>query len=113
MPRVPLVEYPALNLLRILTLGGITGLSTVAICLVAADRVTHSSFPAPPAMTIAQGAVKGAAPEPETTGTVTQGAEAPEPKAARMLDGFDTERLNALMRGETPPAPAKPASRKR
>ena len=95
-----------MRILRSLILGGITVLSTAAICFVAADRVAHSSFPAPPTMTIAKAIPQAV--EPETTGTVTQGAEIVEPKRARTLEGFDTERLNALMRGEVLPAPAKP-----
>jgi len=100
------------RILRHLTLGGITVLSTVVICFVAADRVTHTTLPAPAPAIVAQAAPTVA--EPQTTGTVTQSADLPE-KAARRLDGFDTERLNALMRGELPPppAPVKTAARKR
>lgn len=101
----------SLSILRTIVLGGTIGLSTVVICLVAADRVAHTSFPAPPTMTVAQVPL----PEPETTGTVMQGAETPEPKAPPMPGGFDTERLNALMRGEMPPPPVRvqAAARKR
>lgn len=111
-----------MRILRPLILGGIIVLSTAVIGFVSVDRVSHSSFPAPPRMTIARGAVPPAA-EPETTGTLTQGTiiqgtiiqgtiiqgmEPREPRQARTLDGFDTERLNALMRGEVLPVPPKP-----
>lgn len=92
-----------MRILRPFFLGGITLLSTVAICFVAADRIAHTSFRAPATATIARMDVP--VQEPQTTGTVVQGLETPEPKAAS-LDGFDTERLNALMRGEVLPAPA-------
>lgn len=94
------------SLLRSLVVAGTVGLSTMVVCFVAADRLAHTTFRAPPSMTIAQ----APAAEPETTGTVTQQAEMPEAKA-RPMSGFDTERLNALMRGEMPPPPAP--SRKR
>ena len=106
-------EYPALSILRVITLGGIIGLSTAVVCFVAADRVAHTAFPVPPAMTIASLPL----PEPETTGTLTQEPAASDTKPARAVSGFDTERLNALMRGEMPPppppVPVKTAARKR
>ncbi len=99
-----------LSIPRNITLGAVTVLSTVAVCFVVVDRVTHMAFPAPHTAHIAK-----APPviEPDTTGTVTQGADIPEGKTARGLDGFDTERLNALMRGELPPAPVKIVARRR
>jgi hypothetical protein len=96
-----------MGILRPLVLAGIVGASTLVIGFVAADRLSHTRFQAPPTLTIAKAPVA----EPETTGTVTQTAEAPEAKPARAMSGFDTERLNALMRGETLPAPA-PARRR-
>jgi hypothetical protein len=100
-----------LGILRPLVLAGIVGASTLVIGFVAADRLAHSRFQAPPTMTVAKAPI--AAADPETTGTVTQSAEAPEAKPARGMSGFDTERLNALMRGEMPPPPAPAAARRR
>lgn len=90
-----------MRILRSLVLAGTVGLSTLVTGFVAADRLAHTTFRAPPATTVAKAA------EPETTGTVVQTAEAPAAKPARAMGGFDTERLNALMRGEMPPAPAR------
>ena len=97
-----------MSILRSIAFGGTIGLSTVVICFVAADRVAHTSFPAPPVMTIAQ----APAPEPETTGTVMQSEDMADAKPAA-LAGFDSERLNALMRGEMPPPPAPTPPRRR
>jgi hypothetical protein len=72
---------------------------------VSADRIAHQAVAAAPAPTIARAAP--VLPDPVTTGTVTQGPAAPESGRERMLTGFDTERLNALMRGETFPAPSR------
>ncbi|MBB3902926.1 hypothetical protein [Methylobacterium brachythecii] len=96
-----------MGILRPLVLAGITGVSTLVIGFVAADRLAHTRFQAPPSLTIAQAPL----PEPATTGTIVQNAEAPETKPVRAMSGFDTERLNALMRGEMPPAPAAPRRR--
>ncbi len=96
-----------MRILRSLVLAGTVGLSTLVTGFVAADRLAHTRFQAPPSMTIAQ----APATEPQTTGTVVQTAEAPAGKPVRAMGGFDTERLNALMRGETLPAP--PVARKR
>ncbi|GJE55904.1 MULTISPECIES: hypothetical protein [Methylobacterium] len=92
-----------MRILRSLVLAGTVGLSTLVTGFVAADRLAHTTFRAPPATTVA----KAPATEPETTGTVVQTAEAPAAKPARAMGGFDTERLNALMRGEMPPAPTR------
>ncbi|GEP11493.1 hypothetical protein [Methylobacterium gnaphalii] len=99
----------ALGILRSLVLAGIVGASTLVIGFVAADRLSHTRFQAPPTLTIAKAPVI----DPEITGTVIQTAEAPEAKPARAMSGFDTERLNALMRGEMPPPPAPAPSRRR
>ncbi len=92
-----------MSILRTLVFGTITGLGTLSVVLVSADRLTHPAFAAVPAPALVRAAP--VLPEPTTTGTVTQG---PAREAAKggMLTGFDTERLNALMRGETVPAPA-------
>lgn len=93
-----------MSILRVITFGTITGLGTLSVVLVSADRLMHQAVAAVPAPTIARAA--SILPDPVTTGTVTQGPAA-ETKKERMLTGFDTERLNALMRGETPAAPAR------
>ncbi|GEO98121.1 hypothetical protein [Methylobacterium haplocladii] len=98
-----------MRILRPLVLAGIVGLSSLVTGFVAVDRLAHTTFRAPPEMTIA----KARTTDPETTGTVVQTAEAPAMKPARTIGGFDTERLNALMRGEMPPAPAAAPARKR
>lgn len=93
-----------MSILRVITFGTITGLGTLSVVLVSADRLMHQAVAAVPAPTIARAAP--ILPDPVTTGTVTQGPAA-ETKKKRMLTGFDTERLNALMRGETPAASAR------
>jgi len=89
------------SILRVIAFGTVTGLGTLSVVLVSADRLMHQAVAAVPAPTIAR--IAPVLPDPATTGTVTQGP-ATESKKERMLTGFDTERLNALMRGETPPA---------
>lgn len=94
-----------MSILRVIAFGTITGFGTLSVVLVSADRLTHRAVAAAPAPTIARAAP--VLPDPATTGTVTQGPAAPDSAKERMLTGFDTERLNALMRGETFPAPAR------
>lgn len=97
----------SVSLSRILGLCGVIGLSTCTIVFVAADRLAQTWSAPEPAPVVAEAPpVAPAAPEPETTGTVTQGPAPPETKP-RAMSGFDTERLNALMRGESLPLPAK------
>ncbi|WP_232628921.1 hypothetical protein [Methylobacterium sp. Leaf118] len=103
-----------MSLLRVLAFGTITGLGSLSVALVSADRLAHTA--APPAAPSLRAAIPSA-PEPTTTGsvsagpvkagTVTQGPATPEPPKGRMVSGFDTERLNALMRGEAAPAARK------
>ncbi|WP_375274607.1 hypothetical protein [Methylorubrum thiocyanatum] len=93
-----------MSILRVITFATVTGLGTLSVVLVSADRLMHQAVAAVPAPTIARAAP--ILPDPVTTGTVMQGPAA-ESKKERMLTGFDTERLNALMRGETVPAPAR------
>lgn len=93
-----------MSILRVIAFGTVTGLGTLSVVLVSADRLMHQAVAAVPMPTIARAAP--VLPDPATTGTVTQGPAA-EPKKERMLSGFDTERLNALMRGEIVPAPAR------
>ncbi|GJE29017.1 hypothetical protein [Methylobacterium organophilum] len=93
-----------MGILRFIAFGATMGLSTLVVCFVSADRLAHSPSPAvagAPVPRLAQ----AAAPLPEAT--VTQTAEVRAP--AKAMGGFDTERLNALMRGEGLPA----AGRKR
>lgn len=100
-----------MSLLRVLAFGTITGLGSLSVALVSADRLAHAAIPTaapslraavPPPEPATTGSVGAAA---SKAGTVTQGPAAPEPPKGRMVSGFDTERLNALMRGETiPPA---------
>jgi len=93
-----------LSILRILAFGTTVAFSTLAVCFVSADRLAHSGYrPAPPALPVIAAAP---AVEPAVTGTIVQGEPAPAPPA-RAMTGFDTERLNALMRGESLPAPAR------
>lgn len=95
----------SVSLLRVIGLCAVIGASTWTIGFVAADRLAQTR-PAPePTAYVAKAAPVKAAPEPETTGTVTQGP-APVDIKPRAMSGFDTERLNALMRGESLP-PAK------
>ncbi|MBD8908786.1 hypothetical protein [Methylorubrum zatmanii] len=95
-----------MSILRVIAFGTVTGLGTLTVALVSADRLMHPAVAAASAPTIAR--VKAPVlPDPVTTGTVTQGPAAPDSSKGRMLTGFDTERLNALMRGETFPAPAR------
>ncbi|MEH3120268.1 MAG: hypothetical protein PGN25_22475 [Methylorubrum populi] len=94
-----------MSILRIIAFGTVTGLGTLSVVLVSADRIAHPALAAIPAPAVVR-AKAPARPDPATTGTVTQGPAASEAKGG-MLTGFDTERLNALMRGETFPAPAR------
>jgi len=97
-----------LSILRILAFGATVALSTVTVCFVSADRLTHSGYrPAsarPP--TLVQAQTQAPVAEPAATGTIVQGEAAPAPPV-RQMAGFDTERLNALMRGESLPAPPR------
>ncbi|BAU93222.1 hypothetical protein MPPM_4617 [Methylorubrum populi] len=93
-----------MSILRVIAFGTVIVFGTLSVVLVSADRLMHQAVAAAPAPTIARAAP--ILPDPVTTGTVTQGPAA-ESKKDRMLTGFDTERLNALMRGEIAPAPAR------
>nr|WP_204262628.1 hypothetical protein [Methylobacterium sp. BTF04] len=94
--------------MRSLAIGSVFGSSLLAIGFVCVDRLTHP-VPAPiPAM------ARAAPYDPTATGTlaplvdparaaVASAKPAPlKPEAAKpkATDGFDTERLNALMRGD-------------
>ena len=90
-----------MNPFRVIFLGGTVALSSLVVCLVCADRLAHQAASPPRTARVAT-----AEPVPAAPGTVTQGPEEAVAAPPRMADGFDTERLNALMRGETLPAPA-------
>ncbi|CAO4175019.1 hypothetical protein [Methylorubrum populi] len=96
-----------MSILRVIAFGTVTGLGTLTVTLVSADRLMHPAVAAVPTPVIARVPAAPVLPDPATTGTVTQGPAAPDASKGRMLTGFDTERLNALMRGETFPAPAR------
>ena len=96
----------SVSLLRVIGLCGVIGASTWTIGFVAADRLAQMPRAPEPVAFVAKAAPAKAVPEPETTGTVTQGP-APADIKPRAMSGFDTERLNALMRGETLPLAKK------
>lgn len=89
-----------MRILRSLAIGSVFGVSLLAIGFVCVDRIGHPA-PAPiPVM------VRAAPLDPTATGTLApvmvpaapaKVAKVEKPKAT---DGFDTERLNALMRGD-------------
>ncbi|WP_026596981.1 hypothetical protein [Methylobacterium sp. 77] len=131
-----------MRILRFLVVGGVFGLSVLAIGFVSADRLAH--LPTAPVPQLVRAPVPS---EPQDTGSIpsllqnvpaelsTTGPVAPRPTGARPtgakpspssaakpsmtktaalkpapakakgMDGFDTERLNALLRGDpiTPP----------
>jgi hypothetical protein len=76
-------------------LGGVLVLaSTAVVALVSADRLSHLA-PAP--------TVRAARAEPSATGSLpapVKAAPATKPAAPNIPNGFDTERLHALMRGD-------------
>ncbi|AWN35729.1 hypothetical protein [Methylobacterium radiodurans] len=93
-----------MRILRLLTGGCVVGLSALVVGFVSADRLSHM---APPP------AVRATVPEPSATGSIAvpkpaEPAAAPKVAAPKVPSGFDTERLNALMRGD----PILPAGRR-
>lgn len=92
-----------MRILRYLTGASVVGLSTLTIGFVAADRLSHLALPPVVAKPV---------PEPSATGSIAVPKPA-VPVAAvkappKIPNGFDTERLNALMRGD----PILPPSRR-
>jgi len=95
------------RILRSLTVAGLFGISLTIIGFTCVDRLGHPArvaapVPAPAAPALADPAATGSlAPASPIVAAL---AEAPAPakaKAARKaVEGFDTERLNALMRGD-------------
>ena len=94
-----------MSVLRVIAFAATIGLSALTVGFVTADRLAHSPPPARPKVP----SLVLAANDPSVTGAIVQGPVRPDPAAAatRLQNGFDTERLNALMRGESLPGPAK------
>lgn len=83
-----------MRILRSLIGGVLVLASTATIVFVSADRLAHQA-PAP--------MVRAAQAEPSATGSLPaplKAAPAPKPAAPSIPNGFDTERLHALMRGD-------------
>ncbi len=83
-----------LRILRSLIGGVLVLASTATVVFVSADRLAHLA-PAP--------VVRAAQAEPSATGSLpapVKAAPAPKPAAPAIPNGFDTERLHALMRGD-------------
>lgn len=101
----------SLSVLRVIAFATTIGLSAVAVAFVSADRLAQSAAvpvlirqvaaPAP----IRQTSVPVA--EPTVTGTVTQDLEKPKSLPVRTPNGFDSERLNALLRDATLSSPRR------
>ncbi len=95
--------------LRLLAAGSVLGLSVATIGLVCTDRLDH---PAPDPVPVM---ARFPALDPATTGAVAPAVPAvpaakpapAKPPAPLMTNGFDTERLNALMRGDPISGPAR------
>ncbi|PIU04239.1 MAG: hypothetical protein COT28_05550 [Methylobacterium sp. CG08_land_8_20_14_0_20_71_15] len=89
-----------MRLVRLLGLCAVVGLSTGVIALVSADRLAHP--PRAPAQAAAP--VRPVPAEPSATGSIPLPPKAApaKPVAAKpaIPNGFDTERLHALMRGD-------------
>jgi hypothetical protein len=114
-----------LRILRPLLLGAVIGAGTLVIGFVSADRLTQTiperpraARPAPePSATGSIAPAPGLGPEARPDGAVPRAVPKADPKAdakagagrpeaqaaarrAQIPNGFDTERLNALMRGD-------------
>ncbi|HEX8417741.1 MAG TPA: hypothetical protein VF641_09060 [Methylobacterium sp.] len=89
-----------MRILRLLVVGGTLGLSVGAIAFTCADRLAH---PAPDPVPLM---ARLPPYEPTTTGSIAKPPVAPSP-VVKAMDGFDTERLNALMRGDPIAGPAR------
>jgi len=100
------------RILRSLFVAGLFGVSLTIIGFTCVDRLDHpAATPMPtlarPVMAepLATGSITAGGPAAGASATVPPAPEAPAPvkaaKAARKaVEGFDTERLNALMRGD-------------
>ncbi|MGH1575480.1 hypothetical protein ACRAWG_38760 [Methylobacterium sp. P31] len=83
-----------MRILRSLFGAALVLMSTAAVVFVTADRLVHLA-PVP--------VVRAAQAEPSATGSLpapVKAAPAPKPAAPSIPNGFDTERLHALMRGD-------------
>jgi hypothetical protein len=88
--------------LRLLAAGSVLGFSVATIGLVCTDRLDH---PAPDPVPVM---ARFPALDPATTGAVAFAPAVPAAKPAPLMtNGFDTERLNALMRGDPILRPAR------
>lgn len=79
--------------LRLLAVGSVFAVSLLTIGLVCVDRLAHPAPVRLPAM------VQAPLRDPAATGSLAPAA-APVAVKPKATDGFDTERLNALMRGD-------------
>lgn len=98
-------EVAALRILRSLAVSGVFGVNLLAIGFVCADRLAHP--PAAPIPVMARANQLA----PSTTGSIAGTPPvAALPKVASLpkaTDGFDTERLNALLRGDPLSGPTR------
>ena len=93
-----------MRILRSLLVAGLFGVSLTIIGFTCVDRLDH------PAATPMTALARPVMAEPLATGSIATSAVSPAPeapapvKAAKVarkaMEGFDTERLNALMRGD-------------
>lgn len=97
----PFPGTTVLRILRLLVVGGTLGLSVGAIAFTCADRLAH---PAPDPVPLM---ARFPPFEPTTTGSIAKLAIAPPPPVVKATDGFDTERLNALLRGDPIAGPTR------
>ena len=101
-----------MSVLRVFAFLATVGLSTTAVALVSADRLAQSviapnlvrqSVAVEPTRRVARAPVV----EPTATGTVRQDSEGPKAMPTRAPNGFDSERLNALLREASLATPRK------
>lgn len=90
-----------MRILRSLAVSGVFGISVLAVGFVCADRLAHP--PVAPIPVMARAIQLGPSTTGAIPGTPRVAPVAPLPKAT---DGFDTERLNALLRGDPLSGPA-------
>lgn len=79
--------------LRLLVGGSVVLLSTAVVAFVSADRLAHLAPPKVVRVAQAEPSATGSIPAPPT-------AAVAKPAAPAIPNGFDTERLHALMRGD-------------
>ena len=87
--------------MRLIAVGSVFAFSLLTIGFTCVDRLEHPPAPTLPVM------VQAPPRDPAATGAIVlvQASDKPVPVKPRATDGFDTERLNALLRGDpiTPP----------